>query len=321
MAEMAAPTLALEQNRANTDLLQAELPDARFLDEHGRIDPAYLHWLYDQNPFGPAYQESIDEDGVRVAHYALVPQRYRHAEGTEPFVFSLNAVSRSTAQRKGYFGMLQLRVWSRAWDDGVLGGTGVTNARSHRGVEIMGWRMIHPLPVQILLPAPFPGTGWQSHHVDPGLLASPTFTEMVTGVNESPVADWVNDWSAEYFGWRLASPRGARFAVHSSSRLFAVSTRSSFKGVPVAVVLKLLLRGPAEGPVSGASAVTEICRFHRAPAAVYAGYNRHVRVRGAPAPDRLKPAPLNLEFCSLTDRIRQREFRLDTYEFLDMDAY
>jgi hypothetical protein len=308
-------------NLANTELLHAELPDARFTDAAGALDPAYLHWLYDLNPYGPAFQEGVDEDGVRVAHYALVPQRYRRPGGAERFVFSLNAVSRSTAQRKGYFGMLQLRVWSRAWDDGVLGGTAVTNARSHRGVQIMGWRYIDPLPVQVLTPAPVPGLGWQSHHVDPAFLTSPTFAELAQGLNLSPVEHWENDWNPDYLRWRLSSPRGARFAVHATDKLFAVSTRSSFKGVPVAVVCKLLLRHGGEGPVSGASAVTEICRFHRAPAAVYAGFNRHVHVRGLPLPDRFKPSPLNLEFCSLTHDIPQAGFHLDTYEFLDMDAY
>jgi hypothetical protein len=302
-------------NLLNTELLNAELPDQRFVDE------TYLHWLYDLNPYGPAFQAWEDEDGVRVAHYALIPQRYRNPEGQVPFVFSLNAVSRSGSQRKGYFGMLQLRVWSAARDAGIQAGIGVTNARSHRGVQIMGWRMIGQMPVNIVLPGPFPARGWQSFRVTPDFLASPTFKELSEGLDEQPVEHWTNSWTSDYLRWRLASPNTPPYVLHADDKVVAISTRSQFKGVPVAVILKLLLRRGWSGPVSGHPAATEICRFHRAPAAVYAGFNRHVKITGVPAPERLKPSPLNLELCSLSDAILQRDFVLDTYEFLDMDAY
>jgi len=304
-----------ENNKRNTELLDTELPDERFADE------SYLHWLYDLNPLGPAYQEQVDEDGVRVAHYALIPQTYRDPEGPAQFVFSLNAVSRSTAQRKGYFGMLQLRVWSRARDGGVLAGIGVTNARSHRGVEIMGWRMAGQMPVQIVVPSPIRPRRWQSHHVTPELLASPTFAELAEGLDDHPAEHWTHAWTPEYLRWRLSAPHGATFAVHVADDLLAISTRSDFKGVPVAVIVKLLPRHGYAEPQSGAPAIAEACWFHRAPAAVYSGFNRLVTVRGVPAPERLKPSPLNLEICSLSDRIRQDTFTLDAYEFLDMDAY
>ena len=51
------------------------------------------------------------------------------------------------------------------------------------------------------------------------------------------------------------------------------------------------------------------------------GWNRWVRVRGLAPPRRLLPAPLNLIVRSLDDGIDQDSFVLDTYEFLDMDAY
>jgi hypothetical protein len=46
-----------------------------------------------------------------------------------------------------------------------------------------------------------------------------------------------------------------------------------------------------------------------------------VTVRGIAPPRRLLPAPLNLIVKSLDDAIPQDDFVLDTYEFLDMDAY
>lgn len=303
------------ENSLNTELLDAELPDERFVDDQ------YLHWLYDLNPLGPAYQQEADEDGVRVAHYALIPQTYRSPSGRHPFVFSLNAVSRSGAQRKGYFGTLQLRVWSQARDGGVEAGIGVTNARSHRGVEIMGWRMAGQMPVQIVVPSPLRPRRWQSWNATPEFVSSPTFAELATGLDDHPVEHWTNCWTAEYLAWRLSSPNGARFTIHACDDLLAISTRSDFKGVPVAVLVKFLPRHGHAERVSAAPAISEACHFHRAPAAVYAGFNRLVSVRGIPAPERLKPAPLNLEICTLSDQIRQDTFTLDTFEFLDMDAY
>lgn len=307
---------AIHDRELDTALLDAELPDDRFRD------PTYLHWLYDRNPFGPAYQDHVDDDGVRVAHYGLVPQRYRSPVGTSPFVFSLNAVTRSGGQRKGYFSGLCRLLWDRARDDGVEVIIGVTNSKSLKPVVRLGWRCIGPLPVRVV-PRPLGRPrGWESHSVDAGLLRSAAFGELATGLDESPVESWTNSWTAEYLRWRLASPNGGhRYAIHADDRLVAISTVHPVGPVPVAVVLKLLPRHGAFGPMPAHEAIAEICRFHGAPAAVYAGWNRHVDVRGVPLPERLKPVPLNLMVHSLTPAVPQATFTLDTYEFLDADAY
>jgi hypothetical protein len=300
----------------DTELLDAELPDTRF------VDATYLHWLYDRNPLGPAFQDHVDDEGVRAAHYALVPQQYRDRSGRHPFVFSLNAVTRSTGHRKGHFSALCRLLWDRAADDGVRAIIGVTNAKSLKPVVRLGWRCIGPLPVQVLVPGVARPRGWQSHEVDAAFLAGPTFAELALGLDDSPVERWTNAWTAPSLRWRLASPHGRRpFAIHADDHLVAVSTAHPVGGVPVAVVLKVLPRHGAFGPLPGRALVSEVCRFHRAPAAVYAGWNRHVPLRGVPLPERLKPVPLNLMVHSLDPAIRQESFTLDTYEFLDADAY
>jgi hypothetical protein len=74
--------------------------------------------------------------------------------------------------------------------------------------------------------------------------------------------------------------------------------------------------------VSGAPFVTAACRHHRAPVCVYAGFNAFARVRGIPPPRRLQPSPLNVVYKELdATRAPAASFRLDTFEFLDMDAY
>ena len=93
-----------------------------------------------------------------------------------------------------------------------------------------------------------------------------------------------------------------------------MSTRSAFGPVPMAVILKLFPRGPGrlDQPLSARRAVAGVCRHHRAPAAVYAGFNALVRVRGIQPPHRLRPAPLNLVVHSFSDEVPQETFRLDT---------
>jgi len=304
----------VENHRANTELLNAELPDKRFVDER------YLTWLYDENPLGEGYHDGIDdESGVRVGHYALIPQRYRNAGGASPFVFSLNAVSRSGSQRKGHFGEIGRRIWGRASDEGVRMVIGVTNAKSTGAVKKNGWRVVGPIPVKLLVPTGRPIGPVAHHPATPEFLASPAFTTIASDLDRSPAWHWTNCWTAEYLAWRLAAPTAA-YTVHVGPEIVAVSTRTEMFGVPVAVVLKLLPRAGRFGPLASRDLINAICAHHRAPAAVYAGHNRHVPVRGIRLPERLKPVPLNLVILGVGD-LDQLTFQLDTYEFLDMDAY
>jgi hypothetical protein len=300
----------------NTELLDAELPDARF------VDASYLHWLYDLNPLGRAYYDNVDgPDGNRIAHYALIPQEYRNAAGRAPFVFSLNAVSRSGSQRRGFFGEIGQKIWGRAREAGVRVVVGVTNSKSTGAVKKQGWRVMGPMPVQLVPALPVPARNVDSFAVTPEFLASATFDELAAGLDDSPARHWTNCWTPEYLRWRLAAPNAARYSVHVGTQLVAISTATVEHGVPVAVVLKLLPRDGRFGPLPSGEMLRAICAHHRAPAAVYAGYNRHVPVRGIRLPERLKPVPLNLVMLSLTTDVDQHTFQLDTYEFLDMDAY
>jgi hypothetical protein len=305
------PDRALD-NQRNTGLLAAELPDARYVDE------AYLHWLYDLNPYGPAIQRSVDEDDVRVAHYALVPQRYRGPEGVVPAAFSLHAVTRSGTQRKGYFQKLGAEIYDEAGTEGWLFSSGVCNDKSIGAVtKYMGWKTPGPLPVRLCVPM-HTGSGVSSDAVDAALLASDRFAELTAGLDDFPVQQWTNSYTTEYLRWRLACP-STRFTLHSSDDLVAVSTTDTRFGVRAAVILKLLRR--SEQPVRADRVIAAACRFHRAPYAVYAGFNARVPVRGIQPPRKLQPSPLHLILRSLSPTIDQDALTLDTFEFLDMDAY
>ena len=95
----------------------------------------------------------IDDDGVRVAHYALIPQRYRGREGVVPAAFSLHAVVRSGTQRKGYFQQIGAEIYEEATAAGWQLSTGVCNDKSIGAVtKYMGWKTPGPLPVRLCVP-------------------------------------------------------------------------------------------------------------------------------------------------------------------------
>jgi hypothetical protein len=311
-------------------LLDAELPDPRF------VDGAFLRWLYDENPTGPGFHESADVDGVRMAHYAVVPQPYRSGAGPAPMVFSLNACTRSGGQRKGWFTTIGERIYARAGEWGAVGVIGVSNENSTPPVvRKLGFRLLGPLPVRVI-----PAVGAREHRTvtyrcDERFLRSSLFGDLAADLDEHPVEGWVNRWTPEHLRWRLSAPNVASpYWLHASDRLVAITAREHYAGVPVTVVLKLLPRerrtrfGPKASaattlvePLDAGSLTMAACRFHRSPFAVYAGFNRHVTLRGIAPPRRILPAPLNLIYKSLSPDAPNETFALDTFEFLDMDAY
>jgi hypothetical protein len=303
-------------NQLNTELLDGELPDPRFVDDR------YLAWLYDENPDGPAIQAEADEDGVRVAHYALVPQTYRNAVGPAPFLFSLNAVTKRGTQRKGYWSELGLRVFAEATAQGKKLVIGVPNEKSTPGaVKYLSYRFLGPMPVKVVAPVGT-GSGFEHHTVDEDFLSSAAFDELAASLDQHDAVHWTNSYGPDHLRWRLARPHGG-YHVHVDDDLVVVSTRSGIGPLPMAVILKFFPRGPRriDEPLSSRRAIAAVCRYHRAPAAVYAGFNALVPVRGISPPHRLRPAPLNLVVHSFSDEVPQETLRLDTFEFLDLDAY
>jgi len=311
---VSSPPDPTRDNTLNTELLQAELPAARYVDE------TYLRWLYDENPYGAAIQRAVDDDGVRVAHYALIPQRYRGREGVVPAAFSLHAVVRSGTQRKGYFQQLGAEIYDEAAATGWRFSTGVCNDKSIGAVvKYMGWKTPGPLPVKLCLPM-HTGRGVTSTRVDDAFRTSREFDELTSGLDDFAVDQWTNSYTTEYLRWRLACP-SSQYAVHANDDLVAITTTDTRFGVRAAVVLKVFNRGDSSTPATADAMIGAACRFHRAPYAVYAGFNRRVRVRGVQPPRRLQPSPLHLILRSLSPTVDQDTFGVDTFEFLDMDAY
>jgi len=299
-----------------TDLLNIELPDRRWRDQ------SHLEWLYGANPFGPGIFGFRREGDRLDAHYGLIPQSYRTPDGPMRMMFSLNAVTRNVAQRQGHFWSIAEEVYSRAREEYGAGGlVGVSNDNSTPPVvKRLGWRLMGPLPVRVVRPLQV-DPAVVHHQVSREFLESTDFLAATEGLDQPVAWGWRNGCTTEYLRWRLASPNTEPFHVHVSDDLFAVSVPSHYGPLSVAVVVKLLPRRPVEHPVDAGPMIGAICRHHRSPFAVYAGFNARVHVRGVQPPRRLQPAPLNLIYRSLGDEAPKVTFRLEAFEFLDMDAY
>jgi hypothetical protein len=308
---------------ANDDARTAALLVAT-LDAERFGHPGYLRWFYRDNPRGEVIAENEDDEhGARVAHYAVVPTRYRSAAGPTPFIFSTNVATSPTVRRGGLFREMAERVYKRAGATGAPGMVGVGNDNSTViVVDRFGWRALGPLPVKVSVPLSRRTAAVETRTVDAALLASPWFAAAAADLDWLPVRDWAQSWTPDYLRWRLSRPDGG-YVLHLTRDALAVSVLAHARlRVRAAVLLKVFPRPGAALPLTSGDLVTEACRVHRAPMCVYAGFNAHVGVRGVRPPRRLQPSPLNLVFKSLDEtRAPTATFRLDTFEFLDMDAY
>lgn len=308
---------------ATAALLAAEHPDRDcFRAEH------YLPWLYEENPCGPAIQESVDRRGERVAHFALLPQRWARGDEVADFCVGVNGVTRTGAGRAHFLALLRrgIREMGRR---GVVAGFGVTNESSTAmTLARTGIGNVGPLPVVVrpVLPG---GRRVTTHDVTPGWLASDDFAALVASVPPGSGAGWAQVWDTETLRWRLSNPAAA-YQVHVSDEALAVTTRTAHRHVPVTVVLKLLARAPVPSRGAGAALVARACRHDRTPAAVYVGFNDQVPFRGTAVPRSLLPSPLNLVLFGADrasdavgepiDGIPQDEVTLRCFELLDFDA-
>ena len=138
-----------------------------------------------------------------------------------------------------------------------------------------------------------------------------------------PVTDWAQSWTPEFLRWRLSRPDGG-YVLHVTPDAVAVSVLAHARlRVRAAVLLKVFPRPGATLPLSAAP--FDDGRVPVPPRAA-------VRVRGlqrarppcAGSGRRAGCSRRRSTSCSSRldeQRAPSATFRLDTFEFLDMDAY
>jgi hypothetical protein len=305
---------------AATALLDQELPDPRFASSD------YLHWVYRENPLGRAWERHQQVPAGKTtklaAHYVNVPRRYRGAAGERSDgAWSLNAVVDHDHQRVRHFTRIGLEIYEEAAATGASFVVGVTNEKSTGAVvKYMGWRLAGPLPVRIVQPLGRGRRAMSHAEIDPTWLDSTAFEEFAATVDRHAVEGWATDYTADVLRWRLACPETSYF-LHQANDVALITTKSNLGPIPACVVLKAFPLSAGTAEIDATRAIRSATRFHRAAFSVYAGFNGSVSIRGIRPPRRLQPSPLNLIIRHLDPAVDQDAIVLDTFEFLDMDAY
>lgn len=281
----------------------------------------FLQWQYETSPSGEVIAENACDDVGLLGHYAVVPQRWLWRGRVSPFALSLNTAVSERARGQGLFTRLAEATYASAADRGVLAIVGVANANSTPGfIGRLGFDLVGPLDVSIVPWRP----SRQARSID-RIEASALRTDPIVAgqLGEGqPLAESATRrcWDAAELEWRLRDPR-QQFAVFRGPSWLAVTCRTKHKGVPVAVITKVLLDHHEADHVELGPIAAAACRHHRAPVALHAGRNPGLRGRGLPLPDRLRPSPLNLIVKSLTAGEPSSAFVPEVFEFLEFDAY
>lgn len=305
---------------AELDRVAALLNDV--FEPHPPASRTTLGWYYDANPVGRASVGRVEDGGRRLGNYALIPQVFeRLGRADVRLGVGVDLAVAADARGSGTFRRTVEDAYARGAADGLDGILGIANANSApRMVKALGWRSLAPLPVtlsRVAARAP----GFRSVAVTPELLASREMEDLVAGGFALPVGPgWAPVWTPEYLRWRLARP-GARYVLHVRDDLLAVSAAERIKGVPFAMVLKVLARRPLPRPVPLSVVARVVAGHHRTPLVVHWGRNPHLLIRGVHLPRERMPSPLELVLHSFHDGFDEAGFELSALEFLDFDAY
>jgi GNAT superfamily N-acetyltransferase len=266
-------------------LFAACFPDA------SKFTPAYLRWLYADNPDGAAAGYDAWDGERLAAHYVCVPGMVCIGGQEVRVLLSLNTATHPDYQGKGLFTKLAALTYDSAREQGYDAVYGVANANSTPGfIRKLGFQLVRPLEARL----GWGGVGTRPH----GQGVAPSFER-----RRSPAA----------LAWRCANPdnpvrmrrRGALWQFDAA----ALSVARAYGELAL----------PADGPWQAAG--------HGggwAPARLYLGLvpDSERRFTGYPSiPQRLRPSPLNLIYRSLSGRVAQLDPTAIRFSFLDFDAY
>jgi GNAT superfamily N-acetyltransferase len=260
-----------------------------------KFTPAYLRWLYADNPDGGVAGYDAWDGERLAAHYVCVPGMATIGGQQVRVLLSLNTATHPDYQGKGLFTKLAALTYDSAREQGYDAVYGVANANSTPGfIRKLGFQLVRPLEARVGVG----GVGTPPH--GQGVAAS---FERV----RSPAA----------LAWRCANPDNpVRMRRHGALWRFDAAALPLTRAYG-----ELALPAAADPALAQAAAATDGAW---APARLYLGLvpDAERRFTGYPTiPARLRPSPLNLIYRSLSGRVAQLDPAAIRFSFLDFDAY
>lgn len=249
--------------------------------------PAYLQWLYLDNPDGMAVGFDAWEDGRLAAHYVCVPATAIIEGVAQRVLLSLNTATHPDFQGKGLFTKLANLTYEAGAAHGFGGCYGVANANSTPGfIRKLGFQLVRQLEARV-------GTG--------GL----PLDRMPAGLS------FERSWSEAALAWRCSSPRNRVSAATHNGKL-RLHARAFGLALPAYAELP---RG--EVPAGAGSDFLSPLRLYLGllPDAA-GGYGAYASI-----PKRLRPSPLNLIWRPFQEGGPQLDPARIHFSFLDFDAY
>lgn len=255
-----------------------------------QLTPAYLRWLYAENPMGNVVGVDAWDGDSLAAHYVCIPVSASINGRVCRILLSLNTATHPKYQGKGLFTRLAEATYERGMAEGFEGAYGVANANSTPGfIRKLGFTLISPLDAQI-------GFG--------SIADVPAVTSVAPGFSRV--------WEPTSLAWRISNPmRSYRLVSAAAGKIGAEASTG-----------KLGLVAWAELPESAAKGTPLSSRSLGA--RLHLGLTpRSLPRRGlwVNVPERFRSSPLNLiyrSFSALPERLEAGNVSLGQ---LDFDAF
>jgi GNAT superfamily N-acetyltransferase len=254
-----------------------------------KFEPITLNWLYVENPDGLAVGFDAFDGETLAAHYVCIPATLRVNGKLEKALLSLNTATHPQYQKKGLFTKLAEMTYQAAADLGFCTVYGVANANSTPGfVRKLGFQLVQPLNAKI---------GFGSLGIDFSMASSNAQFERV--------------WTQESLMWRCSSPVNPILSFRKPDRIgFQASAFGKILSAYAELPGSVRYQGGDKGMASPFRLFLGLVPGR---ACSFTGYTN--------IPQRLRPAPLNVIFRSLTQSAARLEAGHIAFSFLDFDAY
>lgn len=288
------------------ELLREVFPNSTKFQDDG----AFLHWLYQRNPDGPAIWRDALVDGRTMAHYGTIPQQYHSLVGQEKLYLSVHSATHTDYRGRGTFTALgeaayalQQQVTPQA--AGVIGVPNREAAppRSKR----LGWTLYETLPLKVAIGLPgFPAKAVAGLAVELIADSSVLPEEMF-----APRPGWRQKWTREKLLWRASNPL-EKIWLHRVGPICAFVTVRRRAGLPVIAVVVKTLTLPSDEPLPMGALLASIRGRHSVAAVAHIGRNADVDMPGFDFPENWRPSPLTLG---------GRAFGPSAFEYAGIDCF